>query len=519
MITEYTLFTTLAFHHLIVGGLLILLLSLLKFLFKSTAEMRSWILMTAFIISTLVPFSLFSSTTVLTNQIDANSDSEKVTSSFVEQSTLIENAEQGIESQALWHAPSEIVFQFSELLSLFMVIWFFGSVWRSITIVNSYIRTRNLIKLSKPLPKQAALNLTPNSPTEIYVSDLISSPMVVGLISTKIILPLNITEQLNNDQLAPIVLHELAHIQRNDIWFGHFQELIAVIFWWSPVIRLLNSKIHVDRELACDLRAVKQLTNSKQYAQSLVDCAKLMITQQRSVLAMSLFSQKKELSNRVSEVLKSKSVKTPSKFVILAVCLGLSVTTIKASQLFSPKISINDTKSDGRHYSLLPVSEGEQLINAVMNNNIAQIQQLQNDGVDIDIPAIGDGTALIIAVKENNATMVQALIDLGANVDQSSRGDGNPLIMAAMTNNLELAQLLINSGANVNAIVPRDETPLINASRRGYLSMAELLINSGADVNLSVRTGISDGSVLRSPLNMAPTTEIQNFLIENGALN
>jgi len=314
------------------------------------------------------------------------------------------------------------------------------------------------------------------------------------------------------------VLHELAHIQRNDIWFSHFQEFIAIVFWWSPVIRLLNNKIHIDRELACDLRAVKQLNNNKQYAQSLIDCAKLMITQHRSVLAMGLFSQKKELNNRVNTVLKSKAIKTPSVLAIITTCIGLSVLTVKTSQAFVPQISINDTRQNAQHYSLLPSAQGEQLIAAVMKNDIATIEQLQNQGVDINTPAIGDGTALIIAVKENNRQMVQALIDLGANVDQSSRGDGNPLITAAMTNNIELAQLLIDNGANINAIVKHDETPLINASRRGYFEMTQLLVSQGADVNLSVKTGLSDGLKIRSPLNMSRNSEITSYLIEHGAI-
>ncbi len=233
---------------------------------------------------------------------------------------------------------------------------------------------------------------------------------------------------------------------------------------------------------------------------------------------MGLFSQKKELNNRVSTVLKSKNIKTPSVLAIIVTCLSLSVLTVKTSQAFVPQISINDTRQNAQHYSLLPSADGEQLIAAVMKNDVAAIEQLQNEGVDINTPAIGDGTALIIAVKKNNRQMVQALIDLGADVDQSSRGDGNPLIAAAMTNNIELAQLLIDNGANINAIVRRDETPLINATRRGYFEMTQLLVSQGADVNLSVKTGATDGNKIRSPLNMSRSNKITNYLIENGAV-
>lgn len=512
MIAQYTLLTTLALHHIVIGGLLILILLVLHKVLKSSAEMRSWVLMTAFITSTIVPLTLISVT--------------PPTAQPRQQATTVVSANEApltpiklTAPQSQWHAPSEIVFQFSEVLTALIVVWFLGSLWRSVMVFGSFLRTRQLIKNCKPVVQQNISELVTGTTVDIFTSKQVSSPMVVGLKSPKIILPENIMQQLDSAQLAPIVLHELAHIQRNDIWFSHFQEFIAIVFWWSPVIRLLNNKIHIDRELACDLRAVKQLNNNKQYAQSLIDCAKLMITQQRSVLAMGLFSQKKELNNRVTAVLKSKTIKTPSMLVIITVCLGLSAMTIKASQVFVPKISIKDTRQNAQHYSLLPTREGEQLIAAVMQNDIAAIEQLQDQGVDINTPAVGDGTALIIAVKQDNREMVQALIDLGADVNQSSLGDGNPLITAAMTNNITLAQLLIDNGARINAIVRRDETPLINATRRGYFAMTKLLVSQGADVNLSVRTGFSDGRKIRSPLNMSRSDEITNYLIDNGATN
>jgi beta-lactamase regulating signal transducer with metallopeptidase domain len=519
MIAQYTLLTTLALHHIVIGGLLILTLLVLNKVLKSSAEMRSWLLMTAFITSTIVPLTLLSTTPALTEKTSVLEKTSTIANTMAQQETVAPLVTPSTE-QSLWHIPSEIIFQFSEILTALVVVWFIGSLWRSLMVWGSFLRTRKLIKVSKPIEQKrikALVNST-NTGIKIFSASQVSSPMVVGLTSPRIILPENMMLQLSSEQLAPIVLHELAHIQRNDIWFSHFQEFIAVVFWWSPVIRLLNKKIHIDRELACDLRAVKQLNNNKQYAQSLIDCAKLMITQQRSVLAMGLFSQKKELNNRVSAVLKSKKLKTPSMLTIIGLCLGLSVLTIKASQAFVPKISISDTRQNAQHYSLLPASEGEKLIAAVMQNDIGTIEQLQQDGVDINTPAIGDGTALIIAVKKDNGKMVQALIDLGADVNQSSRGDGNPLITAAMTNNISLAQLLIDNGADINAIVPADETPLINATRRGYFEMTQLLVNQGADVNLSVKTGLSDGLKIRSPLNMSRSSEITNYLIKNGAI-
>ena len=518
MIAQYTLLTTLALHHIVIGSLLISMLFVLNKVLRSSAEMRSWVLMSAFISATIVPITLLSNSSSANNKVINEPTSINANISPVTNLLNNDAATSTSTMSSLWHMPSEIVFQFSTILTLLIYMWLAGCIWRSISVLSAFIRTRRLIKTCKSIEHARVCELIHNTRVKLYSSEQATSPMVVGLIKPKIIIPKNIVTQLSAEQLSPIILHELAHIQRNDIWFNHLQEFIAIVFWWSPVIRILNKRIHIDRELACDLRAVKQLNNNKQYAQSLIDCAKLMITQNRSILAMGLFSQKKELNKRVNAVLQSKSMRMPNILSILTVCFVVSASTIKVSQAFVPQVSINDTRQNALHYSLLPPSEGEQLIAAVMRNDITQIQYLQNQGIDINTPAVGDGTALIIAVKQNNKAMVQALIDLGANVNQSSNGDGNPLINAAMTNNLHLAQLLIDNGANINAIVRRDETPLINATRRGFFDMTRLLVSQGADVNLSVKTGVSDGNKIRSPLNMSRDQQITDYLIDQGAI-
>lgn len=512
MMIEYTLLTTLAFHHLVIGFILLIGLSVFNRCVAGSAELKSWLWMTAFVAATVIPFSLITQGNENT-QVNVNTPAPTIVSNQASNMPHSSKTDTVNTSDDSWHLPSEIVFNFSFLLSLGVFIWFAGSVWRTFTVFSSYIQTRFLLRSTI----MQAPHLSTHIDTQVYTSDKVSSPLVIGFKEPKIIIPQSLTEQLKDEQLRAIVLHEHAHIKRKDNWFGLFQEVIAILFWWSPVIRLLNKRIHVEREIACDLRAVNELQSTQLYAQSLIDCAKLMITQQRSVLAMGLFSKKKELNYRVGAVLNNKQFKKPRFATIVLICAAVTATTIQATQVFSPKISIKHTVKDARHYSLLPQVESNLLIEAVSRNDIEAVKVLQNEGVDINIPLIGDGTALMIAVKQNNRVMAQELIDLGADVNQSSSGDGNPLIVAAMSNNLDLARLLLNNGADVNAVVPRDETALINASYFGFYAMTELLIQRGADVNLAVTTGASDGYQRRSPLNRARTERIKSLLIANGA--
>jgi bla regulator protein BlaR1 len=514
MMTEYILLTTLAFHHLVMGFILLLVIGLLNKLLIKNIELKSWLWMTAFVVSTLAPFTLISveHASPLPADVTLTALSQNTSLSDVSQ-VGVASSNKVAENARYWHLPTNIVFNFSMLVSLGLFIWFLGSVWRVISTTGMYLRTKQL--LSDMGTPSNELSLYIEKP--VYICQRASSPMVVGYLRPVILMPASIIEQLDKAQIEAILQHEKAHIQRKDNWFGLFQECIAVIFWWSPVMRLLNKYIHMEREIACDLRAASQLSNTKQYAQSLVDCAKLMVHQQQSVLAMGLFSKKKELTRRVGIVLKHKAVKKIHSGLIALICLGLSISTIQAAQTLAPKISIKQTKIDARHYSLLPFDDGQALINAVMQNDLQSIQALQAEGVDINTPAINDGTALMIAVKMNNRSMVDALIRLGADVNQSSRGDGNPLIIAAARNNVEMAKVLLNQGADINAVVINDETALINASLYSHIEMTQLLINRGADVNIAVTTGFSDGNEIRTALNRARNPIIRDLLIANGA--
>ena len=69
--------------------------------------------------------------------------------------------------------PSEIVFQFSEVLTALVIIWFIGSLWRSLMVFGSFLRTRKLIKHCKPIEQQHMRELVTNTDIEIFTSEKI----------------------------------------------------------------------------------------------------------------------------------------------------------------------------------------------------------------------------------------------------------------------------------------------------------------------------------------------------------
>lgn len=498
MLVELTLLTTFALQHLLIGTCLFLVLALISRVFGISAELQSWLWITAVALCVLVPFA---SLVQGTGPLSATAEYTGRTEPAVREVTQEGNDSAGASETASARSSTGTALQWklsglwlnrmSSWLYGFLLIWLLGGAWRAIHIVRSIRRTRGLVRSATPYNGRGCAIDTIRCP--ILVSESARAPMATGLARPVIILPQILIEQFDTERLAPIILHEWAHIQRRDLWVGAFQELIAIVFWWSPVMRWLKRKIHISRELACDIRAAKVLESGKRYAQSLLDCAELMITREQNALAMGLFRKKKDLTERVNAVLKLKTKKIPKLPLIATACSVFAIASLAAAQGYAPRIDLSSIVSEAEYAYGLSRVEGELMIEAIRGNDFETVNEMLNNGLNINIPVLGEGTALIEAARQNNREMVDLLIGAGADVNLPSRGDGNPMIAAARHNHMELAGLLHQYGADPNAAVQRDGTPLIVAIRSGHDAMAEQLLEWGADVNQSAKW---DGSPL-----------------------
>jgi len=516
MIVELTLITTFLVHHFLLGIVIFsVVFAVCKLPLKISSDIKSSLWFVSYLLITLLPFMVFVTPSSFDNypaKIPTPISSQELLTVEVLPSELEVKA---TSSDVYWHVPESVISTISPILLALMALWFIGIIWRTLILAT---RLFNSHKLSLTLTEQRQISLYNHSDKlTIWLSDKCSSPMVLGLVSPKIVIPSALFSKLNQDQLIHVVLHERAHIERRDLIAKTVQEIIAITFWWSPILRPLNKQIHLARELSCDMRAAGQTKDPIRYAQTLLDCAKLMFVKKQNVLAMSLFGKQKDLSIRINSVINTGHHLVKGSLVSFASCAFLCIISITAVYSFSPKIDVPQIRVAAKFFSRLSPADSQLMIAAVAANRLGIIKQLIDDGVDIDVAAIGDGTALIMAVRHDNIDMVNALISLGASVDQPSLGDGNPLIAATKTNNVAIIKVLLAAGANVNNSVEGDETPLINASVQGNFAMVKLLVEHGADVNLAVVTSDYDGNQIRSPLNQANSTQIKQFLISQGA--
>jgi beta-lactamase regulating signal transducer with metallopeptidase domain len=102
------------------------------------------------------------------------------------------------------------------------------------------------------------------------------SPAVCGLFRPIILLPQSLVEKLSPVQLRAVLLHELVHLRRGDVWTNCAQALVQIVYWWHPLLWFANARIRRVREEAVDDAVMLTLRDEAEvYAPTLLEVAKL----------------------------------------------------------------------------------------------------------------------------------------------------------------------------------------------------------------------------------------------------
>lgn len=123
-------------------------------------------------------------------------------------------------------------------------IWLFGCI---------VLLVRNLFLIWRT--KQTVL-MAIRRKDNIYESEYISTPFVIGIVRPKIYIPFNLSEQ----EREYILKHEQYHIRRKDQIIKICAYILCVIYWFQPLIWFAYFVMIRDMEMSCDEYVLK---NSK----------------------------------------------------------------------------------------------------------------------------------------------------------------------------------------------------------------------------------------------------------------
>ena len=193
------------------------------------------------------------------------------------------------------------------IMTILTIVWTIGILLLVAYTVISYWRLHREI--------DTAVRYKDN----IFQSENVSSPFVLGLIKPRIYLPF----KLDGQDMEHVVAHEQAHIRRKDHWWKPLGFLLLTIHWFNPLMWLAYVLLCRDIELACDEKVIKGLSNEQRadYTQALVTCS----VNRRMIAACPLTFGEVGVKERVKSVMNYKK---PAFWVIIIaviVCVGVAV--------------------------------------------------------------------------------------------------------------------------------------------------------------------------------------------------
>ncbi len=143
---------------------------------------------------------------------------------------------------------------------------------------------------------------------ELCTSDEISTPTAIGLFCPAVVIPHWAMAELSAEELKTVVLHELAHLQRWDDWTNLLQQTCKALFFFHPAVWWIESKLTLEREMACDDFVLARTGNPHAYAECLVHLAERNFLQRSLALAQAAVGRVRHTSLRVMQILSKNRV-------------------------------------------------------------------------------------------------------------------------------------------------------------------------------------------------------------------
>ncbi len=142
----------------------------------------------------------------------------------------------------------------------------------------------------------------------IWQSEQVDSPFVLGIIKPRIYLPYTIA----GSDMANVIAHEQAHIRRKDHWWKPIGFLLLAVYWFNPVMWVAYVLLCRDIEAACDEKVIKHMEKDEMraYSAALLHCS----VHRHRIAACPLAFGEVSVKERIKRVM---NYKRPAFWIIL----------------------------------------------------------------------------------------------------------------------------------------------------------------------------------------------------------
>ncbi len=155
------------------------------------------------------------------------------------------------------------------------------------------------------------------------ISNIVNVPLVIGYLKPVVLFPVALVNQLDNNQVEAILIHEISHIRRNDFLLNLIKTIIETLLFFNPFVWMTGRFIHLEREHACDDLVLKLSGKPLNYAHALL---KLELLKDKSspAYALAATGKNQNLYQRIKRITNMKTNYLNTKQQMAAITLGIA---------------------------------------------------------------------------------------------------------------------------------------------------------------------------------------------------
>ncbi|GAA0853000.1 TonB family protein [Aliiglaciecola litoralis] len=184
------------------------------------------------------------------------------------------------------------------------------------TLHFRFVKSLQLMALPTSLPASV------DKSVKVYLSNNVTTPMVIGILNSKLVLPSNYASQYDNNSLALILEHEQVHIKRKDNLINSALLISTLMLWFNPLAWLGYTSIRRLQELTCDERVLANKSAQQHilYSKALIHCA---TNGSAGLMAYSHYGDKKTMLQRLNNIKRNggRSRLAKGSLLLVAMCM------------------------------------------------------------------------------------------------------------------------------------------------------------------------------------------------------
>ncbi len=206
---------------------------------------------------------------------------------------------------------------------------------------------------------EACLRVGLRRRVELKNSEACTTPLVVGSFRPVILLPSSVLEQLDEEEILAVFVHELNHVRRWDGLVNLLQCILGTLYFFHPLVWWSNRQINRLREDACDEATVTNIESRRPFGMAIVKVAEIL-GYAAPPLALGMLDGKSPTRQRLDRIL-DPNLRHQSRIgawgLVSVVVLGLVVIPGATRPILKPSRELVDANNAAIE---LPVVEDDQ---------------------------------------------------------------------------------------------------------------------------------------------------------------